>query len=209
LVARRDAQEARALVAFDPGTCRHITKRLAATGQYQVPTLVLGNEDALAARGSPDTDPRWRLLRADEHPRWQRFLGGYTPADAEIAKRRWPVARQIVAIMHRAGVPILTGTDAPMPGVYPGFSLHDEMAMLVVSGLSPREALRSATFLPAQFLGIAAISGSIARGKRADLVLLDADPTRDIRNSQRIRAVILDGRLLQRADLDALLDKHK
>jgi imidazolonepropionase-like amidohydrolase len=92
-----------------------------------------------------------------------------------------------------------------MPKNYPGFSLHEELALLVASGLTPREALKSATLAPAQFFGIGATSGSVDVGKRADLVLLDADPTRDIRNTQRIRAVLIDGRLLRREDLDALL----
>jgi imidazolonepropionase-like amidohydrolase len=92
-----------------------------------------------------------------------------------------------------------------MPGVYPGFSLHEELAVLVQAGLRPVEALRAATISPAEFLGVDDVVGSIAEGHRADLVLLDADPTRDIRNTQRIHAVVFDGRLLQRADLDALL----
>ena len=206
LEAKRDAQEARALAAFDARVCRRIAKALAATGQAQVPTLVLANEDAMYDNAPPSSDPRWPLLRADEHPRWEQFLAAYTAQDAALAKRRWPVARQIVSAMHKAGVPIMTGTDAPMPGVYPGFALHDEMAMLVEAGLTPREALRAATFAPAQFLGIASTSGSIEVGKRADLVLLEADPTQDIRNTRRINAVLLDGRLLRRADLDAVLE---
>jgi imidazolonepropionase-like amidohydrolase len=102
-------------------------------------------------------------------------------------------------------VPLLAGTDAPMPEVYPGASLHDELALLVAAGLSPREALRAATLGAAEFLGIAADAGSIAVGKRADLVLLGADPLRDIGNTRRIEAVVLRGRLLRRADLDTLL----
>ena len=74
------------------------------------------------------------------------------------------------------------------------------------SGLSPRDALRAATFAPAEFLGISDVAGSIAVGKRADLVLLDADPVRDIRNTRRIDAVVIDGRLLRRGDIDAVLE---
>jgi len=205
LNAKRDAQEAQALAAFDRDICRRVSKALAATGQAQVPTLVLANEDTLASGGPPSADPRWRYLRADEHPRWEQFLAGYTAQDAALAKQRWPVARKIVLEMHQARVPIMTGTDAPMPGVYPGFSVHEEMAMLVESGLSPRDALRAATLAPAKFLGLAGAAGSVEVGMRADLVLLDADPTKDIHNTRRIDAVLLDGRLLRRADLDALL----
>jgi len=208
LTARRDAQEAQTLKAFDPGTCRNVARSLVATGQVQVPTLVLADEDSMAPQGdSPSADPRWRLLRPDERIRWERSLAGYTAEDAALAKRRWPIAHQIVSIMHQAGVPIMAGTDSPMPGVYPGFALHEEMELLVESGLTPREALYAATLEPARFLGIADTSGSVAVGKRADLVLLDADPTKDIHNARRIDTVLLDGRLLRRADLAALLDE--
>jgi imidazolonepropionase-like amidohydrolase len=206
LNAQRDAQEGQALAAFDRDICRRVGKALAVTGQTQVPTLVLANEDALQAGGPPSADPRWRYLRADEHPRWEQFLAGYTAKDAALAKQRWPVARQIVLAMHQARVPIMTGTDAPMPGVYPGFSLHEEMTMLVDAGLTPSDALRSATLVPAKFLGIAGAAGAVEVGMRADLVLLDADPTKDIRNTRRINAVLFDGRLLRRTDLDALLE---
>lgn len=205
LIARRDAQEPETLKAFDPIFCRSMAKALAATGQVQVPTLVLADEDLLGKTRSPSADPRWRYLRPDERARWQRFLDGYTAQDAALAQQRWPIAHQIVSFIHQAGVTIMAGTDAPMPGVYPGFSLHEELDLLVASGLTPAEALRAATLDPARFLGIANESGSVEVGKRADLLLLDADPLSDIRNTHRIRAVLLDGRLLRRADLDALL----
>jgi adenine deaminase len=92
-----------------------------------------------------------------------------------------------------------------MPNVYPGYALHDELEQLVASGLSPADALRSATIAPARFLPALRDSGVVAVGKRADLVLLEADPLADIGNTRRIDAVVLDGRLLRRADLDALL----
>ena len=100
---------------------------------------------------------------------------------------------------------MLAGTDAPMPGVFPGYSLHDELERLVDSGYSPAEALRAATLAPAAFLHIDADSGTVATGKRADLVLLDADPLRDIGNARRIDTVVLDGRVLRRDGIDALL----
>ncbi len=205
LEAARDKQESAVLNTFDVAACKRTATALAATGQTQVPTLVLDNEDAFATTGKPAADPRWQSLRADERERWQRFIAGYRASDAALAKRRIPVARQIVGALHAAGVPILAGTDTPMPGVYPGYSLHEELTLLVEAGLSPAEALKAATLRPAQFLGIAMESGSVDAGKRADLVLLDADPLLDIRNTRRIHAVVLDGRFLSRRDIDGLI----
>jgi len=205
LVAWRDAQEARALEAFDARTCTRIGKQVAATGQVQVPTLVLPHAEANRAR-DPQSDPRWRYLRGDERARWQRILADLATHPDPLARRRADVSRRIVAALHRAGVTMLAGTDAPMPGVYPGYALHEELALLVEAGLDPAEALRAATLAPARFLGIEADAGSITVGKRADLVLLDADPLADIRNTRRIDAVLLGGRVLRRADLDNLLD---
>lgn len=203
--AQRDAEEVRALDTYDQRRCRRVATELAATRQAQVPTLVLAYTEATRGGEPLSADPRWSYLRADERLRWERALAGIQPADSALAKRRWSAVRRIVALFQHAGVPFLSGTDAPMPGVYPGFSLHQELRLLVESGLSPRQALRAATLAPAEFLGIDADAGSVAVGKRADLVLLDADPARDIRHTQAIHAVVLDGRLLRRADLDALL----
>jgi len=106
-----------------------------------------------------------------------------------------------LAEMQRAGVGVLTGTDAPLRNSPPGFGLHEELFLLVQGGLSPGEALRAATVDAARFLGLQDSLGSIAPGKLADLVLLDADPLADIRNTRRIRAVIANGRLLDAVDL--------
>lgn len=107
---------------------------------------------------------------------------------------------------HQVGVSLLVGTDLGVSLVYPGFSMHEELRLLVNEvQLSPLEALRAATVNPARNMGLADTAGGITAGHRADLVLLDADPLRDIRTIARIRAVVLNGRLLSRADLDALL----
>lgn len=205
LVERNDAQEPRVLDAYDQRACDRVAHALAATRQVQVPTLVLPWVESKPADPAMARDPRWKYLRADERARWQRVAGELTAQQRAVGARRWGVARKIASTLHRAGVPLLAGTDAPMPSVYPGFALHDELERFVDVGLTPAEALRAATLAPASFLGIADKAGSIEVGKRADLVLLDADPLRDIRNTRRIEAVLLDGRPLTRAALDTLL----
>lgn len=110
---------------------------------------------------------------------------------------------RVVAAMHAAGVPVMAGTDAIIPGLVPGLSLHQELQALVRAGLTPMEALAAATRVPAEFLGIADEVGTIEVGKRADLVLLDADPRADIANTRTIAAVIAAGGYYDRTDLDA------
>jgi imidazolonepropionase-like amidohydrolase len=108
---------------------------------------------------------------------------------------------------HRAGVPVLAGTDTAwyQPYTYAGFSLHDELMLLVRAGLTPLEALQTATINPALYLGLEKDLGTIAKSKRADMVLLEADPLLDIGNTQKIDTVIVNGRLLDRKALDSLL----
>ena len=202
-VALRDAQEREVLETFDPAVCAHVAKALAATRQTQVPTIVLEYFDPARPREDFQADPRWPLLRADEQERWRRNLK-QADSDRALAELRWNVTCRIVRTFHAAGVTILPGTDAPMPLVYPGYALHDELEQLVGCGLSHAQALRAATSGAARLLGLKDI-GSVQRGLRADLLLLDADPLRDVRNLRRIDAVALAGRWLDRAALDALL----
>jgi imidazolonepropionase-like amidohydrolase len=115
--------------------------------------------------------------------------------------------KALVGRFQRAGVKILAGTDDSNPFVVPGFGLHDELAMLVESGLSPMEALRAATINPARCFQKTQTLGSIETGKRADLVLLDANPLEDIHNSTKIYAVVLNGRVLERKELDEILSE--
>lgn len=110
-----------------------------------------------------------------------------------------------VATMHRAGVRVLTGTDAPLRNSPPGFGLHEEFVLLARGGLSPFEIIRAATLEPARYFGMLDSLGTIAPGKLADLVLLEANPLRDIRNTRRIAAVVANGRLHDAMDRARLL----
>jgi imidazolonepropionase-like amidohydrolase len=207
LVKLRETQEREVLESFDQSVCDRTAAALAKTEQVQVPTLVLSYFEAQGLPKNFGEDPRRRYLRADEQARWELiFKDGYPIAGDKLAARRWEVSRQLVKTLHAADVRILAGTDAPMPQVFPGFALHKELELLVEAGLSPADALRSATIWPAEFLGMSDSLGSISAGRRADLLLLDGNPLSDISQTQGIRAVVLDGRLLLRADLDRLLN---
>lgn len=107
-------------------------------------------------------------------------------------------------LMHKSGVGLLAGTDFAVSIIYPGFSLHEELELLVNSGLTPMEALLTATANPARVLGQHDL-GVIKAGNRADSLLLDADPISDIRNTRKIQAVICRGKMYDRKDLDQLL----
>jgi len=204
-VELRDHQEREILETFDPIRCMQSARMVAQTQQAQVPTLVLSRFETVPPGSIFTADPRWPLLRADEQARWRRILGQRSADDTRLAALRWKVSCDITRILNSAGVALLAGTDTPMPLNYPGYSLHDELELLVECGLSPAQALQSATVQPAQRMNLSNISGSVDIGKRADLVLLDADPLRDIRNLRRIRAVVSAGRLLRREQLDAAL----
>ncbi|MGQ7854419.1 amidohydrolase family protein [Pedobacter sp. WC2501] len=112
---------------------------------------------------------------------------------------------RLVKAFKEAGVPIVAGTDAGNPGVVWGFSLHDEIELLVKAGLSPEEALVSATRLPATWLGIEDKIGTVEVGKYADLVLLDANPLKDIRNIRKIAGVFLNGKWIDKKIMDSML----
>jgi imidazolonepropionase-like amidohydrolase len=111
---------------------------------------------------------------------------------------------KITGLAHRAGVRIMTGTDANDTMIVPGFSLHREFELLASAGLPPMEVLRASTTVPAKYLKRADLGG-ISAGKEADLVLLRRNPLEDIRNAAAIESVIANGRLYDRAALDALL----
>jgi imidazolonepropionase-like amidohydrolase len=116
-----------------------------------------------------------------------------------------PLQAENTRLLHDSGVVLLAATDVGIPMLVPGLSLHEELALLVEAGLTPLEALRTATVNPARVMGLADSLGTIEAGKLADLVILDANPLADIANTREIRAVVADGRLYRRADLDGVL----
>jgi imidazolonepropionase-like amidohydrolase len=126
---------------------------------------------------------------------WRRFnlATGWAAADFDSARVAWPRVLAFTKFLHEAGVPLTAGTDMGNPFTVPGASFHRELELLVAAGIPPLEVLRIATRNGARSLGMEGEIGSIAVGKVADLVLLDADPVADIRNTRRIVTVVQGG----------------
>jgi imidazolonepropionase-like amidohydrolase len=128
-----------------------------------------------------------------------------TPAYITYQKREYKETLKGIKLAQELGVQLLAGTDVVAPYTYPGFSLHDELGLLVEAGLTPLQSLQTATVNPARFLGIKDM-GTIAPGMKADLVLLDANPLENIANTKKISSVIMSGTLYTRNRLDDLLN---
>lgn len=116
------------------------------------------------------------------------------------------VYKDLLRRMQRKGVRILAGTDTPNAYCMPGFALHRELALFVEAGLTPAEALRTATWNPVEFLRLTQDYGSIEPGKVADMVVLDANPLISIDSTKRIHAVMRSGRLLDSDSLSSMLE---
>jgi hypothetical protein len=211
--------ESVAFAAVDPlrrvvfNTCtsrdqRSVYAHLARNGTWVTPTLATAWEFAVLPKHEVPGDSLIRFV-SDSLRTYLIQIFDPPPAlppDGDVLGRRLFVKRrELIRALHDAGVPLLAGTDAPMRNVPPGFGLHEELAELTRSGLTPIAALRAATTEPARYFGAVDSLGTIEVGKLADLVLLDADPRADIGNARRIAAVLTRGWVYDRAALDQLL----
>jgi imidazolonepropionase-like amidohydrolase len=177
---------------------------------WQVPTLILLRNNAFPTpEGDPVNDPRRKYVPHQFLETWQKIhrdqMKAATPREFALRADLLEKSMHVVGKMQLAGVHLMAGTDTTAPFVFPGSSLHEELALFVQAGLTPMQALQAATKNPAEFLGKLQTQGTIEQGKFADLLLLDANPLAGIHNTQKIRAVILRGKLLDRNDLDGLL----
>jgi len=182
-------------------------RRFARNGTWQCPTLVVRRSSILTNENQLLADPRLKYIPLPVRQRWRDiFKARVVHADQlEDINKRYRRTLEIVGAMYRAKVGILAGTDIPNPYLYPGFSLHDELELLVEAGLTPFAALQTATINPAKFFGKAKELGTIERGKLADLVLLEADPLESTSNTKRIAAVVVNGKYLPNVELQKML----
>jgi imidazolonepropionase-like amidohydrolase len=199
------------VATYDPARARALIALMAKNRTWQVPTLVWERGQWLVDDIDLSHDPLTKYAPgAWKNRTWPMFVSDImkTMDTDPLAVRQRFVQMELdmTLAMFRAGVPFLAGTDtAAGVHVFPGFSLHDELALFVKAGLTPMQALQTATRNPAEFMGRLADLGTVEKGKAADLVLLDANPLDDIVNTRKIRAVVLAGRYFSRADLDRML----
>jgi imidazolonepropionase-like amidohydrolase len=177
---------------------------------WHTPTLVLARSFLLRAELAAKPDDRRKYVAPLTKEYWEKNNPiPQNVSEQDMTERRQALQKMVdvVRVMHKAGVQMLAGTDPPTRDIFPGFSLHDELGLLVNAGFTPREALETATSNPANCLGLSGSHGAIEKGKIADLVLLDADPLADIANTQKIAGVVVAGKFFGRPALDEMLRK--
>jgi hypothetical protein len=193
---------------YRPEACRPFYEMMARRRVWQTPTLVTLSELAVVGTPASAIDPE-HLAYANKALRgmWADNQSFFVkrPEIIDILKRLAEVAMVATRDMAAAGVGILAGCD----GLIAGFCVHDELAAMVRAGMTPAAALQTATINPARYLGREGTLGSVAPGKAANLVLLDANPLDDIAHVRGIRAVVVAGRLVERTELDAVLTQAK
>ena len=200
----------RMVAEYDPNLCAEVFRTFARNRTYITPTHGTRKMDAFAHDSAYRNDARLKYVTTMQRFAWTTDANRMVASDSSPAGRKsfldfYRKGLEITGAAYRAGVPVMVGTDANDSFVFVGSSVHDELEELIKAGLKPAEALDAATRSGAEFLNKTADYGTIALGRAADLVLLDANPLEDIRNVRRINAVIFNGRYLGRAALDSLL----
>jgi imidazolonepropionase-like amidohydrolase len=150
--------------------------------------------------------PEMKYMPAETIQGWIKQKAGQAAKFTAADRQKFLVLRRkILKALLDAGVPFALGSDAPQWWNVPGFSAHRELESLVAAGFTPFQALQSGTLNPARYFGTTSSTGTVATGKRADLVLLDANPLDEITNTTKIAGVLINGRWMSRADLDKRL----
>lgn len=194
----------------DPQRCAAVLALMVEHGVGYVPSHVASSgQDAFLLTDAYQRDPHLRYVAWTQRALWRLFAvvsAAGTSDDDRAPLLAWhQAALGLTAQAHASGVAVMAGSDAIDAYVTHGVSLHDELAQFVRAGLTPLDALRAATVVPAKHAGLEADFGAIASGKVADIVLLNKNPLLDIAHAREIDSVLVDGRLHERKQLDAML----
>lgn len=202
----QDPNNAGLVMKFEPSLLPEVVRMTRAAGTWMVPTQtlydnLLGPVQLAELEARPEIRYVPRKLR-EQYATAKRGMVQDYGVTAEFSQRYVDTRRQLIRALHDGGVGMLLGADSPQIFNVPGFATHRELQAMVAAGLTPYEALQTATAAPAEFFGTRGKFGTIVVGAEADLVLLKSDPLQDIANTQSIEAVMVRGRWLDRAYLD-------
>jgi imidazolonepropionase-like amidohydrolase len=191
---------------------KHISEATARAGTWVIPTLTvykgigLQVEDIDSVINRPEVKYAPARLQTEWSPANNAYVKRFKKESVPHFKSQYRLLEKLVKGLRDAGGRLLAGTDAPVPSIVPGFSLHDELKDMVASGLTPYEALRAATANVAEFFGTSGEAGTVEVGKRADLILLDANPLKDVAATARRAGVMARGRWLPATEITRMLD---
>jgi imidazolonepropionase-like amidohydrolase len=197
--------QVKSLDSYDEKLAAALFARFVRNGTWHCPTLTVLRAFAHLDDKSFTDDARLRYVSPLVKGYLYRKEPGGTAEEFAVRRQLYRKYLELVGGLHRAKVDLLAGTDSPNPYCFPGFSLHDELELLVSAGLTPMEALQCATRNPARYLGRQKDLGTIEEGKLADLVLLEADPLADVKNTRKIAAVVVNGKWLAKDALRKML----
>ncbi|MFM8368594.1 MAG: amidohydrolase family protein [Chloroflexota bacterium] len=189
----------------DPAMLEKVYQNLRESGLTVVPTVVTFKNFPSQHTLEAANILHGEYITSDLFNIWRSQWSG----QSNIPESIWQNWARMVAGMHRSGIPLMVGTDLMVPGIVPGFAVHDEMEIWQEAGIPAVDILRSATLIPAIFMGLGDRLGSIREGKTASMILLRGNPLQDIRNAQQIEGVFLRGVYYDREALDRFLDEAK
>ncbi len=198
----------RVMDTVDESRCDAMVRATVAAGLWQVPTLIRLRTMAFSAHARHRASRELAYVDKTRRALWEQLAQRYeqtVPRAAAASFEQFYAAQQgLLRRLHRHGAKLMAGSDLGGIWVVPGVGLHEEFAELAQAGLSPLAVLQSTTLNPARFLNREATLGSVAAGKQADLVLLNANPLANVANLSAIAGVVLNGRYLARDELDAM-----
>ncbi len=202
------ASEKFVLENFSEERMRNIAKTLRKNNTYVVPTIVTLRGNYFSNDTVFTNDERLKYMSKGTRDYWQeekeKNLKRFTESDWQNKRTRYAIEKQIIKILWQEKVPILAGTDSDNPYAFPGFSLHGEIALFVEFGMTPMDALRTATINPVKYLNMTDSLGTIEPGKRADMILLNGNPLTNIANTKNIFGVMINGKLFTSGELDKM-----
>lgn len=202
------AQREKAIKNYDEKRADEVLQVLAKNQTWQIPTLALNSSFVRKPFEGPAFQKSFAYLPDTLEEQWKKGIEAFAKVEVSPFRKQYNTwTFNMVAKVHEAKIDMMAGTDCPIFFLTPGLSLHEELAVLVEAGLSPLEALKTATLNPARYFNLEKELGSIKENMWADLLILDANPLEDIKNTQQIHAVFREGEHYDRERLDGILDK--